>query len=189
MRDQITRMVSWVHHEMRRMAFVQHLWCFHRRDGGETIGLHQGYCVRMLPGFKDTQPTTHGVPPFLARHTRQLQGHAECFSVFLSRVLPPSRVHYVFNTLLDRCVSGLLSLHNHRADALHFADQKFELVHQSSTTVLAQRCCEINSVADTSGTAVLNTQKLRQVVRMSRDVAVHGNVSFTRHGSAEKQLS
>ena len=93
------------------------------------------------------------------------------------------------NTLLDRCVSGLLSLHNHRADALHFADQKFELVHQSSTTVLAQRCCEINSVADTSGTAVLNTQKLRQVVRKSRDVAVHVNVSYTRNGSAEKQLS
>ena len=46
-----------------------------------------------------------------------------------------------------------------------------------------------SSVADTSGTAVLNTQKLRQVVRMSRDVAVHVNVSFTRNGSAEKQLS
>ena len=137
MRDQITRTVSWVHHGMRRMAFVQHLWCFHRRDGGETIGPHQWYCVRMLPGFKDTQPTTHGVLPFLAQHTRSASPSSSL------GVLPPSRVHYVLNSLLDRCVSGLLSLHNHRADALHFADQKFEHVHQSSTTVLAQRCCEM----------------------------------------------
>ena len=65
---------------------------------------------------------------------------------FLAHVLPPTRVHYVLNSLLDRCVSGLLSLHNYRADALHFAGQKFELVHQYSTTVLAQRCCEIKLV-------------------------------------------
>ena len=123
------------------MAFVQHLWCFHRRDGGETIGPHQWYCVRMTTRFKDTQPTTHGVLPFW-------HDTPDIFKVMRSpclfaRVLPPSRVHYVLNSLLDRCVSSLLSLHNHRADALHFADQKFELVHQSSTTVLAQRCCEI----------------------------------------------
>ena len=30
------------------------------------------------------------------------------FPSFFARVLPPSRVLYVFNTLLDRCVSGLL---------------------------------------------------------------------------------
>ena len=38
---------------------------------------------------------------------------------------------------------GLLLLFIKNADALHFSDQKFELVHKSSKGVFAQRCCEL----------------------------------------------
>ena len=99
----------------------------------------------------------------LARHTRHFQGHAECFSVFprsCSTTIP--------------CISQTRSL-----------NLSTNPVQLSSHHDVAKS----SSVADTSGTAVLNTQKLRQVVRMSRDVTVHVNVSFTRNGSAEKQLS
>ena len=171
------------------MAFVQHLWCFHSSAQAGWRRDHRTASVVLCSDATRFQghTTNHARgASLLARHTRHFKVMRSASLSFLARALPPSRVHYVLNFLLDRCVSGLLSLHNHRADALHFSDQKFQLVHQSSTTVSHNDVAKSSSVADTSGTAVLNTQKLRQVVRMSRDVAVHVNVSFTRNGSAEK---
>ena len=100
------------------------------------------------------------------------------FPSVLVLALPPSRVHYVLNSLLGHCISGLLSLQIHRADALHFETRSLNLSTNPVQLSSHKHVANSSSVVDTSGTAVLNTQKLRQVVRMSRDDAVHVNVSF-----------
>ena len=133
---------------------------------------------RVLSGFKGTQLTTHGVFPVGSTHQtfpRSCGVHFRCSLACSSTVpcalsaqlLVGSLCFWLAVTADPSCRRSALS------------DQKFELVHQSSATVLTQRCCELKLGRDTSGTAIMNTQKLLQVVRMSRDVAVHVNVSFT----------
>ena len=171
------------------MAFVQHLWCFHRLDGGETIGPHQWYCVLMLPGSRThNQPrtgcfssgTTHqtlsrscGV--LLRLSSLVLYHHPVCITC-------STPCWIVVFLACCYCTTIVQMLCTSQTRSLNLSTNPVQL---SSHNDVAKS----SSVADTSGTAVLNTQILRQVVRMSRDVAVHVNVSFTRNGSAEKQLS
>ena len=106
---------------MRRMAFVQHSWCFHF-----FLHLTASVVLPLCSGafwFQDTQPTTHDLSldtPDLAKVMRSASPS------YLACAHPASWVDYVLNPLLSRCVPD-----NRRANALHLSDQKFELVHQT----------------------------------------------------------
>ena len=172
----IVRKVCRVHHGMRRMAFVHHLWCFH--FSAQAGWRRSGTVFGCFPVSRTHNQPRTGCFPFGSTHQTFPRSCGVIFR-FSSRVLFQ---HPVCITCSTPCwvVVSLACCHcRSRADALHLQTRSLNLSTNPIQLSSHNDVANSSSVADTSGTAVLNTQKLRQVVRMSRDVAVYVNVSFT----------